>query len=41
MKISAPAAVLEYDSRNNLFTPTRGMYAESVYLASLEDLGAS
>jgi hypothetical protein len=41
MKISAPAAVLEYDSRNNLFTPTRGMFAESVYLASREELGAS
>jgi hypothetical protein len=41
MKISAPAAVLEFDSRNNLFTPTRGMFAESVYLASREELGAS
>jgi len=41
MKISAPAGVLEYDSRNSLFTPTRGMYAESVYLASREDLGAT
>jgi hypothetical protein len=40
-KISAPAAVLELDSRDNLFTPTRGMFAESVYLASREDLGAS
>lgn len=41
MKISAPAGVLEFDSRNNLFTPTRGWFAESVYLDSLEDLGAS
>ena len=41
MKISAPAAVLEFDSRNNLFTPTKGLFAESVYLDSLEDLGAS
>ena len=41
IKISAPAAVLEYDSRNNLFTPTSGMYAESVYLASREELGAT
>ncbi len=40
-KISAPAAVLEFDSRSNLFTPTRGMFAESVYLASREELGAS
>jgi len=41
MEISAPAAVLEYDSRNNLFTPTGGMFAETVYLSSLEELGAS
>jgi hypothetical protein len=41
IKISAPAAVLEYDSRNNLFTPTRGLFAESVYLISREDFGAS
>src|SRR6185295_11291990 len=41
MKISAPAAVLEYDSRNNLFTPTDGIFAESVYLASREELGAT
>ena len=41
MKISAPAAVLEYDSRNNLFTPTGGIFAESVYLLSREDLGAT
>jgi hypothetical protein len=41
MKISAPAAVIEYDSRNSLFTPTRGMYAESVYLLSRESLGAT
>ena len=33
--------MLEFDSRNNLFTPTRGMFAESVYLASREDLGAT
>jgi hypothetical protein len=41
MKISAPAAVLEYDSRNNLFTPTDGVFAESVYLVSREGLGAT
>jgi hypothetical protein len=41
IRISAPAAVLEYDSRNNLFTPTAGMYAESVYLLSRESLGAT
>jgi hypothetical protein len=41
MKISAPAAVLEYDSRNNLFTPTSGMFAESAYLVSREDFGAT
>jgi hypothetical protein len=41
VKISAPAAVLEFDSRNNLFTPTSGMFAESVYLLSREELGAT
>jgi hypothetical protein len=39
--ISAPAGVLEFDSRNNVFTPTRGIYAETVYLMSREELGAS
>ena len=41
IEISAPAGVLEYDSRNNLFTPTRGIFAETVYLASREELGAT
>jgi hypothetical protein len=41
IEISAPAGVLEFDSRNNVFTPTRGIYAETVYLVSREDLGAS
>ena len=41
VKISAPAGVIEFDSRNNLFTPTSGIYAESVYLASSEDLGST
>lgn len=39
--ISAPTAILEYDTRDNIFTPTRGIYAESAYLASREALGAS
>ena len=39
--ISAPTAILEYDSRPNLFTPTRGIYAETSYMASRESLGAS
>jgi hypothetical protein len=41
VKVSAPTAVLEYDSRDNIFTPTRGLYAESSILASREALGAS
>ena len=41
VKISAPTAILEYDSRDNVFTPTRGIYSESAYLASRESLGAS
>ncbi len=41
MKISAPTAVLEFDTRDNVFTPTRGIYAETSWLASREALGAS
>lgn len=41
VEISAPAGVLEFDSRDNVFTPTRGIYAETVYLMSREELGAS
>jgi hypothetical protein len=39
--ISAPTAVLEYDTRDNVFTPTRGVYSETSWLASREALGAS
>ena len=39
--ISAPTAVVEFDTRDNVFTPTRGVYAESSLLASRETLGAS
>ena len=39
--VSAPAAIVEYDSRDNLFTPTRGVYGESLYLLSREELGAT
>lgn len=41
VKVSAPTAILEYDSRDNVFTPTQGIYAETSYLASREALGAS
>jgi hypothetical protein len=41
IEISAPAGVLEFDSRDNVFTPTRGIFAETVYLVSREDFGAS
>jgi hypothetical protein len=41
MKISAPTPILEYDSRDNIFTPTRGVYAESSLMASRAALGAS
>ncbi len=41
VKISAPTAVLEYDSRDNVFTPTRGAYAESSWMASREAIGAT
>jgi hypothetical protein len=39
--VSAPTAVLEYDSRDSVFTPTRGIYAETSYLAARQSLGAS
>ena len=41
VKVSAPTAIVEFDSRDNVFTPTTGLYAESSYLASREALGAS
>jgi hypothetical protein len=41
VKLSAPTAIVEYDTRDNVFTPTRGIYAESSYLASRQALGAS
>ena len=39
--VSAPTAVLEYDSRNSLFTPTRGIYSETSYLVARDALGSS
>jgi len=39
--LSAPTAILEFDTRDNLFTPTRGVYGESSWLTSREALGAS
>ena len=41
VKVSAPTAILEYDSRNNVFTPTSGLYSETSYLVSRASLGAS
>jgi hypothetical protein len=41
VKVSAPAAVVEFDTRDNVFTPTRGIYAEGSWLASREALGAT
>jgi hypothetical protein len=41
VKVSAPTAVLEFDTRDNLFTPTEGVFAETSYLVSREALGAS
>jgi len=39
--VSAPTAIVEYDSRDNVFTPTKGIYSETSWLASREALGAS
>lgn len=41
VKVSAPTAVLEFDTRDNIFTPTRGIYAESSVLFSREAFGAT
>ena len=41
VKVSAPTAIVEYDSRDNVFTPTRGIYAETSYMASRKGLGAT
>jgi hypothetical protein len=41
LTVSAPTAVLEYDSRDNILTPTRGLYSETSYLVSRAALGAS
>jgi hypothetical protein len=41
VKISAPTPILEFDTRDNIFTPTRGLYAESSWFASRDALGAS
>jgi hypothetical protein len=40
LTVSAPTAILEYDSRNNIFTPTRGLYAETSYLLARTALGS-
>ena len=41
VKVSAPTAVLEYDTRDNIFTPTRGVYAETSMLVSRESFGST
>ncbi len=41
VRVSAPTAIVELDTRDNVFTPTRGIYAESSWLASRKALGAS
>ncbi|WP_093168412.1 BamA/TamA family outer membrane protein [Variovorax sp. YR216] len=41
VRVSAPTAILEFDTRDNIFTPTRGVYAETSYLAAREALGSS
>jgi hypothetical protein len=40
VKVSAPTAIVEFDTRDNVFTSTRGIYAESSWLASGEALRA-
>jgi hypothetical protein len=40
-RISGPGAALIYDSRDNIFTPTRGIFSETSLFASDETFGAS
>jgi len=39
--VSAPTLTLTYDSRDNIFTPTRGVWAETSYMLSRKALGAT
>jgi hypothetical protein len=41
MKIVGPSVALTYDSRDNIFTPTRGAYSETSLFASDEAFGAN
>src|SRR5512139_52780 len=41
VKISAPTLLLTYDARDNLFTPTQGLYASGSLLVSRETFGSS
>jgi hypothetical protein len=41
VKASAPAAIAEMDTRDNLFTPTRGLCAETSLLVSRTALGST
>ncbi len=41
VKVSAPTPVLEYDTRDNIFTPTRGVYSESSWVASRKSFGST
>jgi hypothetical protein len=40
-KIAGPGATLTYDSRDNVFTPTRGFYSETSIFVSDEAFGAN
>jgi hypothetical protein len=40
-KIAGPGVALTYDSRDNLFTPTRGVYSETSLFASDDAFGAN
>jgi hypothetical protein len=41
IKISGPGVALTYDSRDNIFTPTRGLYSETSVFASDDAFGAN
>jgi hypothetical protein len=41
VRVSAPAATLTYDSRDNVFTPTSGVYSSTSYMVAREAFGST
>jgi len=41
VRVSAPAGSLTYDSRDNVFTPTRGLYSSTSYMLARQAFGST